>query len=127
MEHTSKADLISPWPPRIIPLVRPRNEHGSTILSRRPRRGDQARELAGLAQVKCVRASMPNAVHVIVAMQRLAGRAGSNMEGQADAQQRVDRVLLDHLLADHAVPVLQDVRAQVLEDGRRLADVRECR
>lgn len=59
---------------------------------------------------------MLDPVDVIVAMQSLARRTGPDIEGNADTQQRIDSVLLDDVLTYDAELVLQDVRAEVLQD-----------
>lgn len=101
--------------------MRARDEHGRAILPGRPRSRDQARELAGLVELEVAVSRVLDAVHGVVAMQRLARRTWPNVECQTGAQKRVDRVLLDALLSHRAERVLQDVRAEALQH-RRLAE-----
>lgn len=61
---------------------------------------------------------MPDAMDGIITMQRLSRRAGPNVERQTDAQQRVDGVVLDAVLANRAELVLQDMRTEALQHGR---------
>ena len=94
-------------------------EHCGTILSGSLRSRNQAAKLACFLEVKFAR--MSNAVHVVVSMEPLTRCTISNIERDADAQQRIDAVLLDKVLADDAEALLKD-RCSQLVQHRRLAD-----
>ena len=86
--------------------MRARYEHSGTILPCSLRSSNQATKLTGFLEIEFT--SVLNTVHIIVSVQSLSRSTISYIESEANAQQRVDRVFLDDVLADDTESVLED-------------------